>query len=360
MSRTRSGFTLVELLVVIAIIGVLIALLLPAVQQAREAARRMQCTNNLKQMGIALHNHHDTFGNFPVASSWREVSGGSIIAGNSFGRNNFSWIVSILPFIELGNMEDSMYSAMPNPVTWGPSPTWLDNPTARPDISQAMHTPQTSLICPSDALGEDDARGPSNIHCSSKTNYVGNGGYLGPWVNNSEGFSGANRRRVGALSHGVIQALGNSRGMGSRMADITDGTSNTIMVGEAGGKSLNPADSNRIAGLWVGGSNALGSTNEVMRYTRDKINSGEIGAFQSYHPGGANFLFADGSVHFLAETISSKRIPGINSGWTVWVITDDSSVQSSQGAVSAAIASGDIGVYQALSMRNDGVVVGEY
>ncbi len=99
--RQKSGFTLVELLVVIAIIGILVALLLPAVQAAREAARRMSCGNNLHQIGIALHNYHDTYKSFPPAAIWkREKNGpGSAYAGAGSHRN-YTWIALILPFME--------------------------------------------------------------------------------------------------------------------------------------------------------------------------------------------------------------------------------------------------------------------
>ena len=106
----RRGFTLVELLVVIAIIGVLVSLLLPAVQQAREAARRMQCTNNMKQLGLALHNYHDTFKTFPRTPWWYNGGGGNQSTEFFSG---FSWRTMILPFIEQGALHDQINWSLP-------------------------------------------------------------------------------------------------------------------------------------------------------------------------------------------------------------------------------------------------------
>src|SRR5690606_35651696 len=120
MRRARSGFTLVELLVVIAIIGVLVALLLPAVQQAREAARRMQCSNNLKQMGLALHNYHDTYGSFPPRAT------GTTHGPNGDSHNNgrLNGLIPLLPFLEQGAMYDRIATGDGTRAPFGPA-TWI-------------------------------------------------------------------------------------------------------------------------------------------------------------------------------------------------------------------------------------------
>lgn len=262
MPRSRSnasGFTLVELLVVIAIIGVLIALLLPAVQQAREAARRMQCSNHLKQIALALHNHHDTFGQFP--------SGYSPTTG-------WAWGTMLLPFIEQGAMYDKL----------APNENHLDPSVAT--VLALVQTPLSGYICPSDSgpvLNEDtEPYGASQR--LARSNYLGIMG----------------SQTVSASTHvGTGTMFQNSK---IRFGDIIDGTTNTFLLGER--------DSVEHRGcLWAGSqkhwsshrhSNVLSTQgiNEI-------INGTHINCFSSQHPGGAQFAMADASVRFVSETIDS-------------------------------------------------------
>ena len=141
--RRRSGFTLIELLVVIAIIAILIGLLLPAVQKVREAAARMQCSNNIKQIAIATHSYHDANGQFPTSGAIGYVD------NNSVNTQNWSWLVKILPYIE----QDNLYRA-----TGAPTATVNANPTA-------VQTNVKTFLCPSDSNNTtpDDANVPTPV-----------------------------------------------------------------------------------------------------------------------------------------------------------------------------------------------------
>ncbi|RCS43240.1 DUF1559 domain-containing protein [Bremerella cremea] len=288
MRKSKPGFTLVELLVVIAIIGVLIALLLPAVQQAREAARRMQCSNQMKQLGLALHNYHDTFGSFPP---------GTIITQTSTTQGNWCWGSFILPFLEQENLYDAIQVGK----------TTLTSAIADPVRLSLMQKRLDSFRCPSDT-GTD----LNEIHliCDQQlamSNYIGNNASRSLRANPGPPTS------TGAISsaNGVFFA---NRGV--RFADIADGTSNTIAFGERAWQ-LNGAvigagvvfgmrddveavnDNNR--GLiqthgcgYVPINSTVSPYSQPLHYRRN---------FSSQHPGGFQAVFCDGSAHFITETI---------------------------------------------------------
>jgi prepilin-type N-terminal cleavage/methylation domain-containing protein/prepilin-type processing-associated H-X9-DG protein len=357
----RRGFTLIELLVVIAIIGVLIALLLPAVQAAREAARRAQCTNNLKQIGIASHNYLDTQGVFPPGA----ISTGD---GNGWSTNFFTWAVLILPQVEgnvtynalnifmgVGSLDRGQaftsYLAVPStflcpsdgdrtggtrpwvgpysggyPVPMGQAPAW------DPPIDPA--TGQTLQVVP-----------VINYAISWGDNYAG-GSLMGglPWETPPDltvlppgvpriGYHGYWGTRRG-LPGGFTLGTGELRGFGDYstmqivpIASVTDGTSNTIFVGEV----LPIADANNA--FWTSTGSASGTTvplgwNSNSFPASDPICNGNwqgasapLGCryaasakgFASKHPGGANFLFGDGSVKFLKKSISMPTYNALGS-----------------------------------------------
>ncbi len=325
----KSGFTLVELLVVIAIIGVLVALLLPAVQAAREAARRSTCSNNLRQIGLALHNHHDTYGAFPA---------GAVNRGTS-NRQEFGWTVFILPFIEQKNLYDQLDPANRTLVDV------LNNSTDRVLVQTVIDT----YRCPSDTTGDtpqgspqardfDGTAGVGTNFYGATLNYPG---VLGFWdlADNLNNELGAfQTRRVSSV---------NSHSDATRFADFTDGTSNTFAVGER--------EQYCSSGVWAGARNVqTGSGPRGMDYVLGRVsiklnspgaNTGNDGcteAFSSKHPGGAQFVFADASVHFIPETIGYNNA-GI------------SNFNQSPAFTQAQL--NNLGVYQRLGIRNDGMVV---
>ncbi|MEW4562706.1 DUF1559 domain-containing protein [Bremerella sp. JC770] len=332
--RHSLGFTLVELLVVIAIIGVLVALLLPAVQQAREAARRMQCTNNLKQLALAAHNHHDTFNALPVVSQHENHS--------PQARHRWGWGYLILPFIE--------QTALHELCTEMRYAEWDTNGTPR---GEAYATPLDAFICPSCPIApdapvetfiEDAGQTSWNNMTFSKSNYLANGGFCATWGNDATGKRAYNGPFIKCSKAGL------------NFSSITDGLSNTILFGEGGGKAADPDDTNRMPGLWGATTHSSNTQLEVVRHTYQKLNSGHITAFGSYHPGGANFALSDGSVRFLSETIGSNAV-----GQNWYSHADDSLYQQMvtriQNGVNATNLSDRLGVYQMLSIRDDGGVL---
>lgn len=322
-STIRRGFTLVELLVVIAIIGILIALLLPAVQAAREAARRSQCTNNLKQLGLALHNYHDTYNEFPA---------GGADTGNG-SREMWGWGAFILPFIEESNLYEQLrVSQQDLTVT-------LNNTSLRPLVQTAIE----GFICPSDPGGDLMDGGQMN---------GGTGRHFNGDSSVPNSFRVAKSNYVGVAGFWDVDERNNNgvlfRGSHMRFADITDGTASTFLVGER----------NKFCaqGAWVGNRNVTGSGPQGADYTmgavfrpvNDPSNGTHrcVEGFASEHPGGANFGFADGSVHFITDNINFNSLGLYN--------------QNASTGNKNTLNGGNIGTYQRLGIRNDGKTPGDY
>ncbi len=289
------GFTLIELLVVIAIIGVLIALLLPAVQSAREAARRAQCTNNLKQIGLAMHNYHEAHGVFPpgYVSRWRLDGGDSGTAEDDFGPG-WAWGSMILPQLE----QHPAYNAINFSLTM---------------TSGANDTVQTmrlgTYLCPSDSTKQ---RIPVRNEANDTTIYtVGAANYVGVYGIGEVGD---------APGRGTGLFYRNSR---VGVQDITDGSSNTIAVGERSHDLSYVTWTGRAIGGWLhptpsfeGGRNKFSPEPEES-YTMvlgpvglehpprtPNQPSAHVEDFRSFHAGGVNFLFGDGSVRFVKDSIN--------------------------------------------------------
>ncbi len=316
----KRGFTLIELLVVIAIIAILIALLLPAVQQAREAARRTQCKNNLKQIGLALHNYHDVSDSFPI---------GVQHAHNGSNPNNgwgVSWYAGILPYVE----QASMF----NGLTFnGAHPGWVDNGVAAGNLNGQVvgGITMTFMLCPSsplDTMG-DTGRG----YRTTRSQYVGVLGATDDdqtpprWVNTPAQRGCCNCCGSGSIRNGFAATGGPfNRGRSFKIRDIKDGTSNTIQVGEQSDFVVdlnNPAAGktsqiNSHHGFLMGTDRPGFDTNRrafnvtTVRYAPNEpkvgmdgvgSNSGENNGFFSAHPGGVQVLLADGSARFISENI---------------------------------------------------------
>ncbi len=294
--RQRSGFTLIELLVVIAVIAVLVALLLPAVQQAREAARKTQCKNNMRQLGLALHGFHDTFGAFP-ASGWTTAG-----TGNPSGKY-VGWRPLILPFIEQANLKQ-LYDFNvnwwegTNPTAAGVTvPTFLcpSAPSRTAVMSAVAKPPRPAMTFPVPLAGTD---------------YEAIMG-LQPASIDPVKYNSANRFSIMYRNSAV------------RMADILDGATHTIAVVECAGRPTVYRDGSSTTGLnndqgisWadsegpfsVDGASSDGSQEGCtpLNGCDEAMNRRNDNEPYSFHTGGANFLFADGRIQFVGESIDFK------------------------------------------------------
>ena len=320
-SRCRCGFTLVELLVVIAIIGILIALLLPAVQAAREAARRSQCSNNLKQMGLALHNYHDTFRAFPLGSR----SNPALTPRNCYGTN---WRTSILPFLEQQSLFDQLNFESGRFSSTTGYPFSGGNEILEGQVL-------TVYKCPSSTTDPFTAdQGTTNERRGMMHEYVGiAGAYPDPGL---RGNVCKNSLRGGVCRNGLLLANEN-RGI----HHAVDGTSNSIIVSEqsglvgirdgAGNLGKYPIRSN-YAGGWAG--NAADSVVRTVETMPDNDNFYHTGltvirwtlnapeavpnssntsymtntVLNSFHPGVVQVLLGDGSTRPLSETIEMETL----------------------------------------------------
>ncbi len=323
-----AGFTLVELLVVIAIIGILIALLLPAVQAAREAARRAQCSNNLKQIGLALHNYHDANKTFPFA--WMVYLSSS---GVGPGTNAQVWGTRILPYLEqqpLYDLYDSRYPALDQ---------FIPLSTAVQQNLDVIQTPLTAFVCPSAPGGTDrvyDAQAEVDVAGSTVTlswtcapsDYSAITGVMGEFASVAyAGWSGSGSRS-GVLQYNGTDLDDGSWELGSsRIANITDGTSNTAMIGERiGGDKIyrKGGQIDNDATALVGPANGGGwgdILNGEMWYAGTLHDGSDVpfqegpcavncsnyrnGGFYSFHPGGVQMGMADGAVKFVSETVDA-------------------------------------------------------
>ena len=297
---SRTAFTLVELLVVIAIIGILVGLLLPAVQAAREAARRMSCQNNLKQMGLALHNYEGSFKKLPPAL-FGAFSG-------TLDDDGFGWQVAILPYIE----QQALYDLI-DPNGQGGA---LQDDAVRsmfypglPPLHPGADTVVEAYVCPSSALPQFV---PAAWLIPGDTiNRV-----IDPDQNKAVGAAVNSYKTAGGScfgDFGVMHALKEINRC-VRFADITDGLSNTIAVAESAYVSDTSSNQFRDFPTWIG---AYGDGGDETVRTNGRTNSpincqcnpnrmrqaiNDDCAF-SYHPAGAQFAFADGSVHFISENL---------------------------------------------------------
>ena len=300
-NTVQFGFTLVELLVVIAIIGILISLLLPAVQAAREAARRMSCTNNMKQFGLALHNYHDTCSKFPAA--WMGYEPGTN-RPNPLGTPGWGWGAAILPFIEQGSLQAQHVH--------------FNLPICHPDNEKALQTVLSVFRCPSDPGGptftfeefealHDEEHGHDHDHGDdhdhdlddlifASANYVASFG--------STSIADADDIPLGEVFRGN-GAFHHNSFLG--MQAFTDGLSNTLFIGER---------TSRVGkSTWAGmpdGESCFPTL--LIGTTHDKFGkrNGSSHGFSSEHSGGANFTFGDGSVHFISETVSQDILQALS------------------------------------------------
>ncbi len=369
MSRSRSmstrlrGFTLIELLVVIAIIAVLIGLLLPAVQAAREAARRAQCINNLKQLGLASHNYVDANLAFPQGGYFSADSTTRVGCGSNWMH---SFLVGLLPFYEQGNL----YNAFNATVRYYCAPTNTANFTVHGTKLATLACPSDSKVIEGNGTYTQASAGFPVSYNAGVTSYRG---ISGPWVNPTRGASGGGGQGGPPVPGNATpdpnwQAMtGNALGMlymhsAVTISQITDGTSNTLLIGEGVYGRLSQSDQN-CWHWWMAGNYGDALQTAMFPINPDKSLSSLtdpttanganvfIISASSNHPGGANFVFADGSVKFLKNTINSWPVGLVGSTYqpTNILVNPNHTYSATPGT--------SWGVYQALSTRNGGEVI---
>jgi prepilin-type N-terminal cleavage/methylation domain-containing protein/prepilin-type processing-associated H-X9-DG protein len=304
--RVRSAFTLIELLVVIAIIALLIGLLLPAVQQVRAAALRTQCINNLKQVGLALHNFHDVNSHFPSGYLASAPSGDP----NFATAPGWGWAPFILPYLEQG----ALYEQLQDAIQSGTSIT-------DPSVAIPIQARVSQFICPSDVMPD----GPFAVYSlAGNTSYplVYSEGAPGTVLASPSSYAGCCGRDENSDADGVIGSGVFYCNSQTRLTDITDGTSCTILVAERAWCNAN--------GVWIGAipgcAMVFGQLNPTKDIAGGLANTpifappmlvqdhahlvnpyldldGGLDDMSSQHTGGANVLLADGSVHFVATNL---------------------------------------------------------
>lgn len=332
----RAGFTLIELLVVIAIIAVLIALLLPAVQQAREAARRSQCKNNLKQIGLAIHNYHDISDRIPMG-----YIDTATVTNATTQDGGWSWSAQILAQLDQANLFNQFdFRFHPHGKLANEAGNTL-----------AGTTPLSVFSCPSDIKPNTRKSGSSDPNATSTANGVVDAVATTSYVGNSGPFN-ANFCDQSSPGYQSVRSVGAFRvNLSLRFRDFTDGLSNTLLVGET---HWNQTRNNLLYGSVQNGGGAdctdlsefrtnpynhLRSTNTFLNATAAQYPVKYFTAFASMHTGGAHFLMGDGSVRFITQSIQNTSTNFNDPGVT---------------------ANGPYGLYQQLSAIADGQVVGEF
>lgn len=310
--RQRSGFTLIELLAVVAIIGILVALLLPGVQQARSAARRIQCTNNLKQLSLAAHSFHDVNGAFPPARLILNVPRTLADIGDSIGLDEPSWPVRLLPFLEQQNFHEEWDEY----IVYGQQPASARNRALSmllcPERNSADHAviPDTVVTltapcgCP---LGTQTVPGGAIIDYAACMGDLSPGAVNAPtdfyWGGNGTGVL------ISSRPVGDDKAIMRDWRDKIRIADVSDGTSNTVMIGEShvaqGNEKNTPYNGPAYFGRYLTNFARVAGPGVPIAHNSADQRASEF-SFGSAHAGYVHFGMADGSVRAIGSSISTR------------------------------------------------------
>src|SRR5579871_900965 len=373
--KPRSSFTLIELLVVIAIIAVLVGLLLPAIQKVREAANRMACSNNLKQIGLAAHNYDSTFGSLPPGYLGYKpiILGDDTPAGNNF--QNVGVLTYLLPYLELNNIYSVLKVNLDrNVYTLPASEPWYDG-SNRTYVANDWQMAQAQIkvfTCPSDNISQDPAPGAQNgigltMICGAVKSDPNNRAYIIVWYEPQDPFSGLFLPKGHSNYAGVAGALGAAKEVtnadaascagdfpstggvnlqryegiftnrsANKVGAIPDGTSNTLMFGETlGGFDASTLSIRTLIMSWFGVGAlptkfGLGVPNQPFG---NSLPGAGWPTFSSRHLGGVQFCFADGSVRLLKFGRTTIRTPNCSPDWYT--------LQALAGMKDGQVASGD-------------------
>ncbi len=317
--QIRRAFTLIELLVVIAIIAILIALLLPAVQQAREAARRTQCNNNLKQLGLALHNYHDINRTFPYGAYGMTNADWNLKDGTN-------WRTAVLPGLEQNNVFEQL--------NFNDGSSFAGNSYAGNEVLRGLKI--ETFLCPSSTLDPfDNPHNWSNPERGLNHQYVGIQGASPPVPGPDKGYRDCGHGwscNNGMLSANEVNA----------MRDATDGTSNTIIIAEQSGltnglnrtanyyggwhgaRHENPITASSCSDLWQSGTTCVrfAPNSDIIQTGATETMYRNNTIINSFHPGGLNVLRTDGSVSFIPDTIDFLTLKRLCIKWDGEVIDD--------------------------------------
>lgn len=354
-----AAFTLIELLVVITIITLLLAMLIPAVSSAREASRRAQCANNLKQLGLACHNYSQANGVFPEGDWYQHYKlddGSGPISHYGGWAHAGSYALMLLPFLEQSAVYNSFNAVF--------HPYQVTNSTLAGTSLNVLHCPSDSLAATRLAYQDDINSGQYSVWPPNKlpyyvcfSSYAGSVGYFTPYPAGGPSKPGTdpNEKAEIAQGNGIFYF-----GHAVSLSEITDGTSSTFLIGEHAYGLLHPKD--QMLWMWwhsgAYGDSGFTTQPPINQLVKDQFNyqslpgggSTAIGGASSFHPGGVNIAFCDGSVKFVKESVDS------------WQLNAQSQLPSGMSVLSDRLfnlAPGTyIGVYQKLSTRNGGEPVG--
>jgi prepilin-type N-terminal cleavage/methylation domain-containing protein/prepilin-type processing-associated H-X9-DG protein len=348
----RRGFTLIELLVVIAIIGVLVSLLLPAVQSAREAARRSQCTNNLKQIGLASHNYVDVWNVMPSGMRWDWTTPPSLTSAHGP-------LPSLLPHME----QTALFNAF----------NWSVGVYVNPPVNATCHGVSVAVFqCPSDPGSSGIAQYSDPIY--PRMAHSSYASMSGLWPSNTYDLPPATGYPTGAKHTDYAKVMANQKGIFSvhsktRLSEIRDGLSNTLMWGEHDLLSFDtdkdPSSNSTDWGWWTSGSYGDTQLTAMFPINASKRQdlyspanawaSNYIMAASSAHPGGANFCMGDGSVRFVKESIDTWNIDP--STQNPVGVTANCNSSCFWGTTWTIATGAKVGIYQAIATKNGGEVI---